>query len=318
VRGDEEGTPDLLGQGSEREPWRPPRRVVVPVAVLLVVVTAVVSGASRLRHQRDLDHRAAKAVAFLAMPGGASVDSGFELRLVNLGPAPVRLLDAALVGSGYPPRRVDRQLRHGDEVDVVVPHGEGCDATLISAGPSTVLLHARTPRGALVTRTVALDPDTADEVARAERERCGFLAGPDAVFFGPSEVTARGRTVMVSGTLQNSSNRPVTVLHVTAGAGLAVSTRLPITAAATVDGHAYPEPVTFTLRVTDCDAFARAVGSPFEDQPDQLLAQVRNDYGEGSVRFELTLAADPEVGDPGVMPLPLLARSCPGLVVPTP
>lgn len=315
MRGDEEGTTDLLGQGSEREPWRLPRRIAVPVAALLVVVSAGVSGLSWVRHQRDLDGRAARAVALLL--AGSSIsqdDKGFHFGLANAGPAPVRLLDIAFAGRGYPVGHLDRKVVPGDDVEVTVPQGTRCDPT----HPVDLVVHVRTSRGAVVTRTVPLDHDVADQVASSERWRCGTLEPREALFFGPSAAVSRDGTVVVTGVLENQGNRPVTVIALTAGSGLAVSTRLPVTVSATTDGVRIGKTVSFTLRVTDCDAFGRAVGGGIDEQPDTIEAQARSAYGQGPVRLTLSLPADPGTGDPGVLPLPLLARSCPGLVVPTP
>lgn len=305
------GTAELLSSGPDRDRWRPSRRLVLTTIAAVALVVGVGGPSLWMRHERTLDDLAARQVRLLA---GALVEleGGYRAQVVNVGPAPVQVLDVALRGPGHQARTTGARLAPGASLDLLLPYGTGCDARAPLFAPHALLLHARTARGHVVTRTAELDEPSAAVVSRSERGRCGFLTPVEAVTFSPLSSSVRGRTVVVRGLLFNRSATRVTLERLTAVPGLAVAARLPVILAAAVPGQGQPTEVSLTLQVTDCRAFAASLQRARRPLPRQLLGLMRSAYGEGLVTLDLVRLEPPSAGLPTVPTLELLTETCPG------
>jgi hypothetical protein len=175
-------------------------------------------------------------------------------------------------------------------------------------------VRARTPRGGVLTRTLALPPDVAAWLGYLERNQCGFLRPDEALGADVVGARAHGDDVIVTYTVVNSSVEPVTLSEIRAVDGIRATARTPLRfverGASGNDFRA--QTVEVVLRATDCDAIARLAdlgGSP-DYLPFLLLATVSNRYVAAELPLSVVSLDDDIDQEPETDAVQLLLDSC--------
>ena len=285
---------DVVGGGSDRDPWRPTRRTWTVLGVAALVAAVVVPSvllAQQRASDRAKDREALRQVQLATMLSQApptSVSSEV-VGVRNDGALAVRILAFQVVAPGYRQVSTDVSLAPYDVAPLEVPDTATCSPGLLTGLPAQLWLTVRTTRGQVVRRTVPLTAEASMALVSASQRRCRYLPTNEALVFSLHETHTVGRTLVASVNLVNQGHAPLTVTFLDAGAGFTV------TASRTLPFSLPPEPtdgargvdVTLRLRVGDCQAARTAIddanqGRAFGGTPGGIHVLLTGATGEDS------------------------------------
>jgi hypothetical protein len=301
---------DVIGGGSEHDPWKPSRTVVRRglLALLVLAAAAVPVTVVKVRdHQRELD---ARAVAELKLTqfgneGGEVTDNGVvPFSLFNGGKDAVRVLSAHIDREGYPTQKVDVTIEHGSagKLDVALPSPCPGQVSPFSQ-PRLLILTVRTHRGTVVTKSVPVGDEFGFTYQESLRSTCGFLSPSEALDARVEQQTERPRALDLHVSITNRARTTFDIKQVLTFPGLAAEdVFLPHHLQGRSANSTSFEAFTVTLTVTDC---LRAKQSTKVD--------LTSDYVAPGLTFLTSGGAAEVFFDPDVQTAitKLVARSCP-------
>jgi hypothetical protein len=278
------GTADLLDSG--RDPWRPSRRQVlvgVVVVLLLGLAAGAVAQVRHVRHEHALDAAAVRDVRIVvdSGDGGLLTDGEPEVTLVSTGRLPVTVLEVALEWPGHVERGARQEVPLVASARVPVTTGKDCRTALYTDQPQRLRVRARTSRGDVVTRAVALPAEVSELLGASERFRCAYLRPSEALVGEVSAVRTPGRSFVLTFGVRNAGVAPLTLSRLSFLPGVTVAADLPLVLPpGGADSRTVP--LTVTLRVRSCAALGAYFSQPPDERPlDALTATVSNPYVQG-------------------------------------
>ncbi len=264
---------DVLGSGTEREPWRPSARALKVTAVVVVVLLVIGLPVAFLQHrsgEQQADRRSVAQLALTVPDAGEAAFTGFDpangsdpvIALHNAGPAGGHVVGARVDREGYAKQRVEVNIAAGKDGPIPVPLEKTCPSALPHSGPGGVLLDLVTTRGVRTTlRVRTLDSQFAQDYLDAQRVTCGLYSLEESVESDLVSVTVGTGKLVVSLDLANLAKAPRTLTALTPPDGFALGTDVTLpTKLPSANG--VPLGVVVTLRVTDC---AKAIAAPSLD-----------------------------------------------------
>ena len=247
---------DVLGP--EREPWRPSRRQVQVLLVVLLVLAATVLPVLALRHrdaERAADRKSVTQVA-LSVPeddGSQGSSRGVaNLEVRNSGPTAVTIVRARVDRDGYHPQSAHVVLKAGDSAILNIAPESTCPSRLPRSGPTGVLLDVVTGRGARTTVRVGTASSSFPlQYQQAVQEQCHLYDVGASLAVSIDDTATEESRLLLHLSLTNQSAQPRSLVGIEPVDGFSFTTTPPlpvVVAAFPSDGVA----VTATVTITRC------------------------------------------------------------------
>ncbi len=315
------GTAELLTQGADRAPWRPNRRLVLSVAVVLLLGAAGGAFVAWRHYEQELDRRAVAALALSAQltvtegpsdSSGVPGPGGLVVSLVNGGPAPVEVLGLGLSGP-FPWQPTRTHVGGYSTAEVPVSAGVRCGPELYTDAAHSVRVRVQTQRGSVVTRELTLGDTSVGAVESLGRARCGLVLPDEAISSAPTRAVVQGLDLVLRLRLVNTGPEPLVVTRLAAAPGLLASAPLPVSVPArrSVD---VPGTTAFTMsvRLLSCRALQEGRDAfPAFQALDQLRATVSNAHVTRVAFLSLSRIDGIEGGHTSIDASALISSLCP-------
>ena len=283
---------DVIGSGSERDPWRPSRRTTWLGVLALVLLAGLAYGARALhehQQQQAADQRLADQVALAVTPSS----TGSDWQIGNLSPSLLTVTSARLDFPDRPLFAGPRQLSSYGSLDLQ-PGPQVCDQRLYDRGPSSLVVEAVTARGVRLTRRITLGAGARAGLWSLLRGTCQMPLPGDALVGEIVAATWTGGTVRLTYGVYNVGELPLTVEAVTYLPGVAVrAAPLPLVLPVREKGANYPptRDLVVQLHVSSCGqleaALRRAHGGDGLDGPVTLKPQLSVGHARGGGYLDL-------------------------------
>lgn len=283
---------DVIASGSDRDPWRPSRRLVGLVVVVAVVLTSLAfAGRALLQRsqERAADQRAARLVS-LEVKESTTQAPDYEI----LNPSGTGLTVTSL-RLDFP---VGELLANPQQLlayeSLALQPGAGvCDERLYDSGPTVLVVQAVTRKGVRLTRRLSLDAGAKSGIRDQLRRACKMLVPAEALIGEIIDAKWTGSTVRLTYGLNNAGRLPLTLDGVAYEPGVTVTVqpRSVLLPPSPTSGWGPTRRLVVELRVSSCAqleaALRKQAGGDGLDGRGALKPQLRDAHGSGSGFLEL-------------------------------